>query len=261
MRNELREMLCPTITLVTQILAPHLLSRFFHGSLLGCGKRKKDPRSLFGLQMVTAPLRYSKSDDFWVAQNGLVKEGWLPLLEDAGDHPESSHFDAVVHFVQASSGTGVHVGGGRVLTCAHVVDARDDDAIAGDDEVPSRIGREKLIMFASGRVFICKCTAVEETADGTVDVAVLVLGAEVHVHSPASERDDARATAALSPPAAMLADVPVSLGARLFCVGNPSSKSFCTLVPLPAPALSLALSHCPCRLTRDLSLSFAYTEI
>ena len=38
----------------------------------------------------------------------------------------------------------------EVVTCAHVVDARDDDAMEEGD-IPARLGRCKLLMFASGR--------------------------------------------------------------------------------------------------------------
>lgn len=96
----------------------------------------------------------------------LAQHDWLPPLADAADAVGPATFDAVVHFVQAGSGTGVHVGDGLVLTCAHVVDARDDD---GEDEgakVTRRIGRRKVLMFASGRTFIAECAAAAETTDG-----------------------------------------------------------------------------------------------
>lgn len=60
----------------------------------------------------------------------MKKQPWLPQLPGAEEEEEEAaavSFDAVVHFVQAGSGTGVHIGEGRVLTCAHVVDARDDE--------------------------------------------------------------------------------------------------------------------------------------
>ena len=133
-----------------------------------------EPRTLFSLQMATRQMK--KQGKFWVAKHGLVKEPWLPPLaknDVAGAWVQTPTFDAVVHFVQAGVGTGIHIGEGRILTCAHVVDARDDDSTA-EDELPRRIGRQKVVMFANMRTFICECTAVEETVDGSVDVALMV---------------------------------------------------------------------------------------
>lgn len=81
-------------------------------------------------------------------------------------------------------------------------------------------------MFSSGRVFLAACAAVEETADGSADVAVLVLGAEIVAPAAAAARDggDPPAPPARGPlAAAAVADAPCRLGDRLFCVGNPSN--------------------------------------
>jgi hypothetical protein len=182
-----------------------------------------DPRSLFALKMATPPLLHSKQDGFWMARAGLEKHDWLPPLTDPHQSARSS-FDAVVHVVQGAGGTGIHVGGGRVLTCAHVVDSRDDESLS-EDELPSRVGRKKVVMFANKRTYICECTAVEETVDGCVDVAVLVLGDEVQVKSrSAPSPASCTSPGTLAPLAeARVADEPVAQGARLFCVGNPSN--------------------------------------
>ena len=156
-------------------------------------------------------------------------------------------FDAVVHFVQSGSGTGVHVGGGRILTCAHVVDARDDDSADADaDEPPERVGRQKLVMFGgSGRTFLARCVAVEESADGVKDVAVVTMGAEVDVRGlPDSQGGREKEADVIviegdevengsggggcgneggALPSALVADSACEKGGRLFCVGNPSN--------------------------------------
>lgn len=173
---------------------------------------QRHPRSLFGMRMATAELRFVKG--FWTARSGLSKQAGLLALAD----PRET-FDAVVHFVQAGGGTGVHLGHGRILTCAHVVEARDDEA--ADTDVPCRLGRRKLVMFANMRTFICECRAVEETKEGSSDVAVLQLVSEVGVQGE-TESLDQHDFASL--PAAALAEEPACKDATIFCVGNPSSK-------------------------------------
>jgi len=107
-------------------------------------------------------------DGYWTAPAGTTRHRWLP----AG----ATTFDATVHFVQSGSGTGVHIGGGRVLTCAHVVDSRDDEQDGSDESsLPARVGRRKLVMFPNGRTFVAACVAVNESADGCKDVAVVSL--------------------------------------------------------------------------------------
>ena len=81
--------------------------------------------------------------------------------------------------VQSDGGTGVHIGDGRVLTCAHVVEARGDDTFEERGQAPPRIGRQKLAVCAAGRTFLAACAVTLETVDGSNDVALLVLGAEV----------------------------------------------------------------------------------
>ena len=150
----------------------------------------------------------------------------------------------------------MHIGNGLVLTCAHVVDRRDDDEEGRDDDeldavAPSRLGRQKLVMFPhSGRTFISECCAVDETADGGRDVAVVVLGAEVavatlpHTNAGAAEAAGKKSSAkrpgkkpagqggggrgcgsppTVLPPSAVVAAEPVELGMPLFCIGNPST--------------------------------------
>jgi hypothetical protein len=114
--------------------------------------------------MASRPLKLTRSGrginegHFWVAKHGLTRNAWIPqsgkaaetnaaavvssaeVLQSEQQRPASSSsqtFDAVVHFVQAGSGTGVHVGGGKIVTCAHVVDARDDQVL--DDA--GKVGR------------------------------------------------------------------------------------------------------------------------
>ena len=217
---------------------------FFRSTSLGgaLGAEEHTPRGLFGKQMATRPLR--KTRGFWTAGSGAARHAWLPPLPPSDSNAHAT-FDAVVHFVQSGSGTGVHVGDGLVLTCAHVVDARDDeDEDEDEDEAPpvARGGRRKVVMFPSGRTFIAECAAVVETADGRRDVAVLLLGAEVLVTSLPLSRGSADAAAGANGgapslcraagaaakesralPAAVVSDTAAALGDRLFCIGNPSN--------------------------------------
>lgn len=198
-----------------------------HGARHGCGTGQS-PRAMFAQRVATKPLKKQAKTGFWTAANSAEPVPWLP-----GD--PSSTFDAVVHFVQGGLGTGVHIGGGgQVLTCAHVVDARDDTSLDHDAVDQLRVGRQKVVMFPSGRAFIAECASVEESEDGTHDVALLMVGAELAVGTlplsqgglPSSCEEDAAEEAAAEDgplPAAVVATDPFELGDRLFCVGNPSS--------------------------------------
>ena len=75
-----------------------------------------------------------------------------------------------------------------MLTCAHVVDARDDDAVGksegGDGApLPERVGRQKVLMFPSGRTFLAECASTVESHDGNEDAAAMLLGVEIMVAS------------------------------------------------------------------------------
>lgn len=193
-----------------------------------CSTEQSSPRNRFEARQATPPLansnwpwhpetnnkiKTSGGDGFWQARAGVSEQAWLPS--------NLATFDSVVHFVQSGSGTGVHVGGGRVLTCAHVVNAHDDD----DDVVPSRIGREKIVMFPSGATFLAKCVACLETSDGGQDVAVLELGAEITSRPPCSQpkSQSTSSSSAGHLPASLVATKSAELGDSLFCVGNPSN--------------------------------------
>jgi len=177
---------------------------------------------MFARQMATRPLKYSGK--FWRARSGSKKYSWITPL--AYDQPQkqpataTATFDAVVHFVQSSSGTGVHIGNGKILTCAHVIETRDDVIKSAKDPsyMPNRIGRRKIIMFASGRTFLAKCREVLETLDGSRDVALLDIQEEMNVGP-----DSDTGTESILPPAAKVASDAVSRGAKLFCIGNPSN--------------------------------------
>jgi hypothetical protein len=124
-----------------------------------------------------------------------------------------------------------------VLTCAHVVDSADDDAEAG---LPRRVGRRKVVMFASGRTFLAECVSVVESAAGDRDVAVMLLGPEIVVADTSSGGRASASSASFSapsssssslsltalakplPPAAAVAATAAVRGDRLFCVGNPA---------------------------------------
>lgn len=226
--------------LVVELYAPFW---FYRSSL-----SQSDPRGLFAQLQATRPLHKSKSNGFWSVTSGTSTHSWLP-------DPRQS-FDAVVHFVQAASGTGVHVGAGLVLTCAHVVDAQDDAAEGSDGApaLPTRTGRRKVVMFPSGRTFVAECAASAETADGTQDAAVLALGSEVMVQAlPATQSGAGSDSGGAgkskrkrggggkqggaqppppSPPSlpvARIGERSVAEGERLFCVGNPSSIDLETL--------------------------------
>lgn len=103
----------------------------------------------------------------------------------------------------------------QVLTCAHVVCSRDDEASEERGERIDRVGREKILMFPSGRMVLARCASVIESPDGVSDVAVLHLGAEIDLAS-------LHPTGRPSFPRASLARQAAREGERLFCVGNPS---------------------------------------
>ena len=71
----------------------------------------KNPRSMFAKRQATRPLSRSRAG-WWEAAHGCRVAKWLPTCEKT--------FDAVVHVVQSSSGTGVHIG-----TSAHSRRHRD----------------------------------------------------------------------------------------------------------------------------------------
>ena len=246
--------------LVAELYEPY---QFFKCSLSGpsraTGKRRRSsqrgPRELFEQKQGTSSLKQSAG--YWTAACGLKTHKWLP--------PPEHSFDAVVHFVQSGSGTGVHIGDGKILTCAHVVDSRDDN-LEGDikegegesDRRPIRTGRKKVVMFPNRRLFIAECTTVEESADGSSDVAILLLRSELAFPREASAaldvniaivgkeegdveeenstrvkgrraRDSSAVVASSSSSfiqdlaSATLAEMQLSLGRRVFCVGNPSN--------------------------------------
>eukprot|EP00940_MAST-03C_sp_MAST-3C-sp2_P002258 g2258.t1 len=134
---------------------------------------------------------------------GLLKRDTIAKSNEKMDLLKT--FDAVVHFVQAAGGTGVHVGDGFVLTCAHVVVHDDDEA---SKRKVNRIGRVKFLMFPSGRMFGAVCVYACESLDGREDVAMLRILGDVSWEKL---------------PAARLADSPPVDGATLLCCGNPSN--------------------------------------
>ena len=77
------------------------------------GKRRsqshQDPRSLFGKQMATRPLQQTNKQKCWMAR--VVSSNIRGYLRSDIARPGNigATFDAVVHFVQAGSGTGVRV--------------------------------------------------------------------------------------------------------------------------------------------------------
>eukprot|EP01052_Picozoa_sp_SAG31_P026741 SAG31_NODE_2446_length_5678_cov_9.411185_8_plen_213_part_00 len=113
----------------------------------------------------------------------------------------------------------------KVSTCV-----RDDEATSG---IPRRVGRQKVVMFSSGRTFLAECAAAVETADGVEvrwfgirsctsapsltltsdgrgksgpqDVAVLSLGAEVAVAGLPTQLEDTEGSAGPSAAGSALA--------------------------------------------------------
>jgi hypothetical protein len=224
--------------LAEQIMTELYEPFWFYRSSLFTTVANAQPPALFQAKQATPPLKRQKSL-FWVAPHGTKKTTWLPSPS------QRQTFGAVVHFVQAGSGTGVHVGNGKILTCAHVIDARSDEELV--DIIPNRIGRQKVVMFSSGRTFLTECAANLETLDGTQDVAVVMLGVEINVQLLPSSIEDTEDTqvpdhaqktnsgtvpdADIDVDADNLDHLPVALigtdsplvGDLLFCVGNPSS--------------------------------------
>jgi hypothetical protein len=167
-----------------------------------------DPRASFVGTEATPGLQYSKKSKFWTARNGIKPAKWLP---DA-----SSTFDAVVHFVQSGSGTGVHVGGGLILTCAHVV----DDGVSDEDNsvCVDRVGIQKVVTFPSGRTFLTACREVLEDDESGSDVAVVEIVAEIPIGSATRP-----ASAVTTLPEAEVSLTGAADADKVFTVGNPSS--------------------------------------
>jgi len=252
-------------------LAEHIVSElyvpfwFYRSSLFGCNPRSQ-PRALFQAQRATPPLTFRKSSSFWTAPNGTKTTTWLPTAP-------ATTFDAVVHFIQSGSGTGVHIGNGLLLTCAHVIDSRADEEEEEEEDgggggrgvasVPNRIGRQKVVMFASGRCFLTECCSQVESIDGSgeKDCCCTVLGTEIDVEclplSLAMDDDDEEEQQQLgrvedsnntSLASAVLATNAPLVGTRLFCIGNPSSIDLesCTqgTIEFEPPCWHLSAGHC-----------------
>jgi hypothetical protein len=77
-----------------------------------CHSIRRADNTLINHQDATVPLHWEKKSKFWVAWNKTKTFEWLPS--------RACTYDAVVHFIQEGSGTGVHIGDGIILTCAHV---------------------------------------------------------------------------------------------------------------------------------------------
>ena len=163
------------------------------------------PRDVFVSKQATVPLAWHGKKKYWEAFDTVRKCGWLPK--------PASTFDATVHFLQGGSGTGVCVGFNTILTCAHVIDARDDDEDGIGDDPNGRVGRQKVVMFADGRVFVVKCVKCLEGEDGAKDVAACVIVSEVQVG----------ADFGASIPHAVIRSAPIAANQKVFTVGNPSS--------------------------------------
>ena len=70
---------------------------------------------------------------------------------------------AAVHIIP--SGSGVHLGGGLLLTCAHCISHDDDDDDEDSNEAPQRVGRVKELVTARGLTFGARCVATDESSD------------------------------------------------------------------------------------------------
>ena len=239
--------------LVNQIIEELYNPFLFYRSSLMSPTTQTHPAVLFQTKQATPPLRQKNSSSFWQAPSGIKTTPWLP------SQTTSTTFDAVVHFVQGGSGTGVHIGNGKILTCSHVIDTRADEELI--DIIPTRVGRQKLVMFSSGRVFITECAATCETLDGTQDVAIVVLGAEIPLQSlptmtsngntidltDADESTD-ESESMTSLPFATVAKEAVKVGERLFCVGNPSSINLESIHPgtieFSPPCFHVSVGYC-----------------
>ncbi|GMH73173.1 hypothetical protein TL16_g06113 [Triparma laevis f. inornata] len=159
------------------------------------------PRDSFDNKKATLPLKKTKCG-FWSATDKTKTCSWLPS--------PTNTFDCVVHFIQSTSGTGVILSSSKILTCAHVIDNNDDD----DDVIPNRLGRKKIVMLANSRIFESGCINVEESLDGTKDVAMLELGDEIILSSQMPSEEITYAELAIVPPTS---------GDQIFTVGNPSN--------------------------------------
>lgn len=196
---------------------------FFRTSLT-----KHEPRAMFMKKKVSTPLKETtlqgkrkgniSSETYWQARDEQKVVPWLPKPDET--------FDTCVHFIQGGSGTGIHIGSGNILTCAHVLDSRQDDIVReqeGDNFVPERLGRKRVVMFPSGRMFFTTCIATEENASGTRDVAVMKIGDEIILDSRGKRKRTENDTSKGALPSGHIAMSPATNGTSLFCIGNPSN--------------------------------------
>eukprot|EP00466_Bigelowiella_natans_P003695 jgi/Bigna1/146728/aug1.120_g21436 len=169
------------------------------------------PGITFAKGEVTSALRFERK--FWTASGGRKRKiPWWP--KDGSREMETlmEAFESVVHFVQPEGGTGIHLGNGKILTCAHVVSVDKDDE--GQDPLngSQRIGRKKLVMFPSGKILAAECVFAMETEDGQFDCATLELqNPAKEIYPSTSELENKETYKDLS------------AKHRCFCVGNPSN--------------------------------------
>lgn len=137
------------------------------------------------------------------------------LEEDAGPwKPEivDRMLAAAVHLIPSGSGV-VVTPTGVVLTCAHAVAADEDPDEDDDAPQPSRLGRIKTLITASGELLLAKCVAVDEPTDAAA--LQIIWSSVTGEHDGPLNLDMARvAPLAPGPP---LADPALPIA----CVGNP----------------------------------------
>ena len=121
----------------------------------------------------------------------------------------SSTMESVCHFIQKEGGTGVHIGNGYLLSCAHVIasdfDPENEEDV-DEEQVIDRIGRLKYVIFADASIYRVKCVAVNELDD----LALL----RIVTDDERSEMNIGTAVLAKSAP---------KRECSLFCIGNPSN--------------------------------------
>ncbi|GAB5359014.1 hypothetical protein AAMO2058_000508200 [Amorphochlora amoebiformis] len=133
-----------------------ILSRYWSPyTYLRKALREGNPLGRFEKGRVTSQV--TLKNGFWEASGCRRRIRWWPREGTDSLTRLKRSFGSVVHFVQPEAGTGVHLGSGLILTCAHVVCAdADDEEDKGSYSPPDRRERTRLVMFPSGGIYVAR---------------------------------------------------------------------------------------------------------
>ena len=158
----------------------------------------------------TSKTKWSINSNFWVS-SGVFNPKKPKYWKSNDSNFISNTMNSVCHFIQKESGTGVHIGDGMILSCAHVI-ASDIDDEENEAKI-DRINRNKYVIFANGIIYKAKCIKF----DNDKDLALLRIDFDSKLRLECVDIDkDEIGTAVLS-------DNMPKLKSDLFCIGNPSN--------------------------------------